>query len=80
MGGYVSMIYKIDYELDDGYAKQDMSVVINSGDVLSTDTEVKDFLYKHVHKRSDDLVKIYSFEHIVGDYEDKVILKKVVRF
>ena len=74
------MIYKIDYELDDGYAKQDMSVVVNSGDVLSTYTEVKDFLYKHVHKRSDDLIKIYSFEHIVGDYEDKVILKKVVRF
>ena len=72
------MIYKIEYQLDDGYAKSEISIVINSGDEISSYEEARDFLYKHVHKRSDDLVHIYSCEHIKPDYEDRVILKKVV--
>lgn len=72
------MIYKIEYEYDDGYSKSDVSIVVNSGDEISTWKEARDFLYKHVHRRSDDLIKIYSYEHIKPDYEDRVILKKVV--
>lgn len=72
------MIYKIDYQFDDGYNKAEMSIVVNSGDEISTYNEAREFLYKYVHKRSDDLVKIYSYEYIKPDYEDRVILKKVV--
>lgn len=73
------MIYYINYELDNGYRIEDVAVIVNSRNPLNSDSDIKDFLYANIDKRSDDCVrKIYSVRALdPSDASDKLYMRKV---
>ena len=73
------MIYYINYELDNGYRVKDIAVIVNSKFILSTDKEIREFLYETVDKHPDEIVKrIYSITELdPKDYTNKLIMRKV---
>ena len=73
------MIYYINYELDNGYRTEDIAVVVNSRFILSTDKEIREFLYETVETHPDAIVKrIYSTKELdPKDYTNKLIIRKV---
>ena len=73
------MIYHINYELDNGCRVEDISVIVNSRFILSTDKEIREFLYELIDTHPDAIVKrIYSIKELdPEDYTDKLIMRKV---
>lgn len=73
------MIYYINYELDNGYRVEDVAVIVNSRTPLTTDDEIKKFLYDNVDKHSDDCVRrIYQIQPLdSSDTSDRLYMRKV---
>ena len=72
------MIYKVKYEHDNGYRKEDKIAVINSESKLKNNSEVRDFFYHYVYKGGDDFVKIYEYEPLWNDEGNYIVLEKVI--
>ena len=59
------MLYRLYYELDNGYSFADVWSVVFSQFPLTNEHEVKVFLHKNIHTRSDECVKrVYEIEHL----------------
>lgn len=72
------MIYKVKYEHDNGYRKEDKIAIITSECALKNNLEVKDFFYHYIYRDGDDFVKIYEYEPIWNNDGNYIILEKVV--
>lgn len=73
------MIYYINYQLDNGYRVEDVAVIVNSRTPLTSDDEIKKFLYDNVDKHSDDYVRrIYQIQPLdSSNTSDKIYMRKV---
>ena len=70
------MIYKVNYEHDNGYRKDDKVAVISSDKQLSSKIEVRDFFYQYIYRQDDDLIKITDYEPIWNDFGNRLVLEK----
>ena len=71
------MIYKVRYEHDNGYRKEDKIAIITSEAHLNSKLEVKDFLYHYIYPGVDDFVKIYEYEPVWNNEGNYILLEKV---
>ena len=71
------MLYKLYYELDNGYRFEDIWSVVFSEHRLNNEDEAKVFLHKFVHKASDECVRrVYKIEPLTYSGKNEVILQK----
>ena len=71
------MIYKVKYEHDNGYRKEDRTAIITSEIYLRSKLEVKDFFYHYIYPGGDDFVKIYEYEPIWNNEGNYILLEKI---
>lgn len=72
------MMYRLYYELDNGYRFADIWSVVFSEHPLNNEDDVKVFLHKFVHKASDECVRrVYEIEPLTYTGKNEVILQKV---
>ena len=70
------MIYKVKYEHDNSYRKDDKIAIITSEAPLRSKLEVKDFFYHYIYPGGDDFIKIYEYEPIWNDEGNYILLEK----
>lgn len=72
------MLYKLYYELDNGYRFEDIWSVVFSQFPLTNEEEVKVFLHRNIHTRSDECVKrVYKIEQLTYTGKNELIMQKV---
>lgn len=72
------MLYKLYYELDNGYGFEDIWSVVFSQFPLTTEDEVKVFLHRNIHKASDECVRrVYEIKELTYAGKDELIMQKV---
>ena len=69
------MIYKVRYEHDNSYRKDDKVAIIKSEAPLRSKSEVRDFFYRHIYPGGDDFIKIYECEPILNDEGNYILLE-----
>ena len=72
------MLYKLYYELDNGYRFEDIWSVVFSQFPLTNEDEVKVFLHRNIHTKSDECVKrVWSIQKIEYTGKNELIMQKV---
>lgn len=72
------MLYKLYYELDNGYRFEDVWSVVFSQFPLTNEGEVKVFLHRNIHTRSDECVRrVYEIKPLTYTGKDELIMQKV---
>lgn len=72
------MLYRLYYELDNGYRFEDVWSVVFSQFPLNTEDEVKVFLHRNIHRASDECVRrVYEIKQLTYAGKDELIMQKV---